>query len=204
MDWSEKGWRSAFRIELRAQAIGLASRGWPVLPGTFPTDSGWAGRSGFETDGPVPVHNDWQERLGTNPDQVASWWSGRPYSLLVATGSVVEAVEVDAGLGRSAATALRAVGMPVPIVATPAGRWYFLARGEPRLCAELAAHPEVHLHGPGSWIPLPPTPFHQGVVHWRVQPQVCGWQLPEFDLVQDALYAGLHERPDVAALVATR
>ncbi|RCW40195.1 bifunctional DNA primase/polymerase-like protein [Halopolyspora algeriensis] len=203
MDWSEKGWRSAFRIELRAQAIGLASRGWPVLPGTFPANSGWAGRSGADAEGPLPVHSDWQQRLGTNPDQVASWWSGRPYSLLVATGQVVGAVEVDAGLGRSAAVALRSVGMPVPIVATPDGRWYFLTRGDQEFDGELAAHPGIHLHGSGSWIPMPPSTFPQGVVHWRVAPQVCGWQLPAVELVQEALYAGLHERPDVAILAVT-
>ncbi|MFD1051801.1 hypothetical protein ACFQ1S_42715, partial [Kibdelosporangium lantanae] len=34
-DWSDS-WRGAFRIELRAEAVGLAWRGWPVLPGTYP------------------------------------------------------------------------------------------------------------------------------------------------------------------------
>lgn len=204
MDWSEKGWRSAFRIELRVQAIGLASRGWPVLPGTFPADSQWAGRSGAESDGPVPVHRDWQEGVGTDPDRVASYWSDRPYSLLVATGPAVEAIEVGAGLGRRAAVALRLRGVPVPIVATPDGRWYFLTRGDQQLCGELAADPEVRLHGPGSWMPMPPTIFRQGVVHWRVKPQVCGWQLPGPEAVQDALCIGLHEHHDVAGLVATR
>ncbi|MGH3451735.1 MAG: bifunctional DNA primase/polymerase, partial [Haloechinothrix sp.] len=63
-EWSDN-WRGAFRIELRAEAIGLASRGWPVLPGTYP--------SGTEWSGPVPVHSDWQETVGATPDQVASW-----------------------------------------------------------------------------------------------------------------------------------
>ena len=56
-DWSDS-WREAFRIELRAEAIGLASRGWPVLPGTYPVGTEWAGRNGIEADGPVPVHAD--------------------------------------------------------------------------------------------------------------------------------------------------
>ena len=34
MDWSDS-WRGAFRIELRAQAIGLAYRGWHVMPGIY-------------------------------------------------------------------------------------------------------------------------------------------------------------------------
>ncbi|HWM04811.1 MAG TPA: DNA primase, partial [Actinophytocola sp.] len=67
-------WRRAFRVELRAQAIGLAWRGWPVLPGTYPAGSQWAGREGVEQVGPQPVHPDWQERIGTKPEQVATWW----------------------------------------------------------------------------------------------------------------------------------
>src|SRR5918999_1558463 len=57
-DWSDS-WRGAFRIELRAEAVGLAWHGWPVLPGTYPAGSQWAGREGTENAGPVPVHRDW-------------------------------------------------------------------------------------------------------------------------------------------------
>ena len=31
-----------------------------------------------------------------------------------------------------------------------------------------------------------------GVVHWRVKPQVCGWNLPAAHVVQDALVEALH------------
>lgn len=202
MDWSADGWRSAFRIELRVQAIGFAARGWPVLPGTYPTNSRWVGHSGADTDGPVPVRRDWQDQLGTNPDEVASWWSGQPYSLLVATGSAVEAIEVGADLGRRAASALRSLGFPVPIVATPDGRWYFLTEGGQRLCSELVDSPQISLHSTGSWVPMPPSTYPQGLVHWRVKPEVCGWRLPTPALVQDALCTGLYDLEDVASLVA--
>ncbi|HEV7906564.1 MAG TPA: bifunctional DNA primase/polymerase [Pseudonocardiaceae bacterium] len=197
MEWSDS-WRGAFRIELRAEAVGLAWRGWPVLPGTYPADSQngaaqWAGRSGVEQDGPVPVHSDWQDRLGTNPDEVAAWWTGRSYSLLVATGLIADAVEVSADLGRRAAVALRAIGIPVPIVASPSGRWSFLvAAGQP-LRPDLAEHEDVRHYGEGQYIPLPPTPFQHGVVHWRVKPQICGWNLPQSDIVQDALVEAVHD-----------
>ncbi len=203
MDLSAGGWRSAFRIELRVQAIGLSSRGWPVLPGTYPTKDRWVGRNGAETDGPVPVHRDWEQRLGTDPDHVASWWSGRPYSLLLATGPLVEAPVGGSGPGRRAAVELRSQGAPVPIAATPGGRWYLLTRGGQTLDGELAAHPDVSLHSAGSWLPLPPSTFPQGLVHWRVKPQVCDWRLPEPHVVQDALRAALHERAGVADLAAT-
>ncbi|MBB5153985.1 bifunctional DNA primase/polymerase [Saccharopolyspora phatthalungensis] len=179
------------RIELRVQAIGFASRGWPVLPGTYPEGDHWTGRRGGQDNGPMPTHRDWQDRLGTNPDEVTSWWTDRPYSLLVATGITVDAIEADADLGRRAASVLRALGFPVPIVATPDGRWYFLTASGGRLYPELAEHGEIRLHGNGSWVPMPPTAYPRGAVHWRVKPEVCAWHLPTPEFVQDAFCTGL-------------
>ncbi|WP_026316473.1 bifunctional DNA primase/polymerase [Actinokineospora enzanensis] len=187
-----ESWRRAFRVELRAEAIGLAFRGWPVLPGTYPVAGHWAGREGVEDTGPVPVHSDWQERVGTRAEQVATWWTGRPYSLLLATGAGYDALEVGDDLGRRAARALRSVGMPVPIIATPDSRWFFLTRSGTQLDADLAAADITH-HADGSWIALPPSPAEHGVVHWRVKPEVCGWQIPTSRIVQDALLDAVHE-----------
>lgn len=187
-DWSD-GWRSAFRIELRAEAIGLACHGWPVLPGTFPAtpDGGqttWAG--------PEPVHADWAERFGVHPAEVAEWWT-KPYSLLVATGKVLDAVEVDIELGKRAAGLLRATGHPAPIVATPDGRWLFLTTVADQLPERLATSGEVRWHGDGSFVPLPPTPYHHGVVHWRVKPDVWGWRLPAAEAVHSVLTRALDQ-----------
>jgi len=190
MDWSDS-WRRAFRVELRAQAIGLAWRGWPVLPGTYPAGSQWAGRDQQENTGPRPVHTDWQERIGTAPEQVATWWTGHPYSLLLATGVLLDAIEVPGDLGRGAARVLRSVGLPVPIMATPDDRWTFLVNAGHDLVRPLAEHGDVVLHAKGSYVPLPPTPLQHGVVHWRVRPEVCGWQMPASSVVQDALVDAL-------------
>ena len=188
-DWSDS-WRGAFRIELRAEAIGLAWHGWPVLPGTFPATETGAG----SWSGPVPVHDDWADRLDAHPNEVAEWWtSERPYSLLVATGKVVDAVEVDVELGKRAARLLRATGHPAPIVATPDGRWLFLTTVSDSLPERLATHGDVRRHGQGSWIPLPPTPFQHGVVHWRVKPDVWGWRLPEAGAVHSVLTRALEQ-----------
>ncbi|MFR9728941.1 bifunctional DNA primase/polymerase [Saccharopolyspora sp. MS10] len=208
---SVTGWANAFRIELRVQAIELASRGWSVLPGTYPTgyEAGapaWS-ESGIErsngTSHPVPVHADWQDRLGAGVRQVADWWAEQPYSLLVATGDQVEALETGAELGRRAARALRALGAPAPIVATPDARWYFLAQGgsASAVCPELIAAGAVRRHSTGSWLPVPPSTFHHGVVHWRVKPEVCGWRLPSPEIIGEALRAGADAVPDVAELV---
>ncbi|OLR89726.1 bifunctional DNA primase/polymerase [Actinokineospora bangkokensis] len=183
-------WRRAFQVELRAEAIGLAFRGWPVLPGTYPAGSVWAGRDGYAASGPVPVHADWQARVGTAAEVVATWWTGQPHSLLLATGAGFDAIEVDVDLGREAARVLRSVGVPVPIIGTPDSRWLFLTTSGGALGTDLAAAGAV-LHGAGEWITLPPSPAAHGVVHWRVKPEVCGWRIPDSRTVQDALLTAL-------------
>lgn len=194
-DWSDI-WRGAFRIELRAEAIGLASRGWPVMPGTTPQGPGW--------EGPVPVRADWQELIAAGPGEFGEWWSEGPYSLLVATGSVVDAVEVDHELGRKAACILRSSDRPAPILALPNGKWIFLTSAGSDLPPVLADRPGVRWHGEGSWVPLPPTPFEHGVVHWRVKPEVWGWRLPIASAVHGVLARAANEllldaAPQVAA-----
>lgn len=188
-EWPDS-WRGAFRIELRAEAIGLAWRGWPVLPGTYP-ESGDRSRPSSGWTMPVPAHEDWRQRLGAHPQQVAAWWTGRPYSLLVATGTMVDAVEVDDQLGKRAARLLRATGQPAPIVAMPNGRWLFLTTSSEGVPGILAEHDDVRWHGEGSWIPLPPTPFEHGVVHWRVKPEIWGWRLPAAGTVHNLLVRAL-------------
>lgn len=192
-------WHGAFRIELRAEAISLAWRGWPVLPGTYPSGpQQWVGREGTQTAGPSPAHADWADRIGTPPAQVANWWSGEPYSLLVATGLVLDAVEVDAQLGRRTAALLRSIGVVTPIAATPNGRWLFFTTVGHGPHADLVHRDEITLHGKGSWIPLPPTPYEHGIAHWRVKPEICSWQLPNGELVQDAVTAALGGRSELA------
>jgi len=63
----------------------------------------------------------------------------------------------------------------------------FLTKTGRPLRRELTREESVTLHGAGSYVPLPPSPFEHGVVHWRVKPEVCGWRLPESAVVQDAL-----------------
>jgi hypothetical protein len=184
-NWPDS-WRGAFRIELRAEAIGLAWRGWPVLPGVNPSED--------DTDTwrrPVPASDDWHAQIGAHAHEVAGWFSDRTHSLLVATGTVLDAIEVDDELGKRACRLLRTLGHPAPIVAMPNGRWLFLTTVAEAIPAELAARESVQWHGKDSWIPLPPSPFQHGVVHWRVKPEVCGWQLPDAAEVHGVLVRAL-------------
>lgn len=187
------------RIELRVRAIELAERGWPIVPGTFWQDGQWVGDPDSPvrdhlSDGPTPIHRSWDS---TGPAAgVADWWADRPYSLLVTTGTTVDAIEVDAVLGRRAAIQLRGTGFPVPILATTRGKWHFLVSGTSALREDLVESAsehgaEIHRHGYGNWVVLPPTAFPHGVVHWRVKPEVCSWELPTPEFVQDALHAAL-------------
>ncbi|WP_020664203.1 bifunctional DNA primase/polymerase [Amycolatopsis benzoatilytica] len=199
-NWPDS-WRNAFRIELRAEAIGLAWRGWPVLPGATPEQITAEGDD-LTWRRPVPVRDDWRELVGSHAHQVAGWFTDRTHSLLVATGTVLDAVEVDQELGKRAARLLRAVGHPAPIVAMPNGRWLFLTQVAKAMPAELDERVSVQWHGAGSYIPLPPSPFQHGVVHWRVKPEVCGWQLPDAAEVQDVLVRALAAE-HAASLVET-
>ncbi|AOS61137.1 bifunctional DNA primase/polymerase [Actinoalloteichus hymeniacidonis] len=188
MDWSAS-WRDAFRIELRAEAIGLAGRAWPVFPGTYlddslPAGNQWVGRTGHAEHGPVPVREDWRAQLPATLTDNMSWWAARPYSLLLATGLGIDVIEVDAELGRAVAGALRRTGRLVPTLATPDGRWLFLVESGAPMHSELAEREGILLHAADSWVPLAPSPLTHGVVHWRVKPETCDWNLLPSDEVQ--------------------
>ncbi|MGH3997791.1 MAG: bifunctional DNA primase/polymerase [Pseudonocardiaceae bacterium] len=191
-------WRDAFRTELRAEAIGFARHGWPVVPGSYLRGSHWVGmptswRTGVERPGSVPVHSDWAQLAGCGPERVAELWSGHPFSVLLATGMGLDVLNLPAELGRATAVGLRVVGVPVPIAATPTGRWLLPVLGGGALHHELDDHPDVLLHAEGAWVPLPPSPYPPGVVHWRVKPGMCGWELPRLDEVTDAVLAAIDQ-----------
>lgn len=199
MEWPDS-WRDAFRIELRAQAIGLACRGWHVMPGTYPAGSSWIGGSAPRHTGLSPVHEDWADRIGVGPDEAAEWWDTDTYSLLVGTGTTVDAIEVGDDLGRRAAAVLRRNGLRVPIAVTPEGRWYFLTKPGHPLRPELAERGDVVWHAAGDWIPLPPTAFPHGVMHWRVRPDDCGWTLLAAEVVQYAMLLAAIEAESAAVI----
>lgn len=184
-------WRNAFGTELRAEAIGFAWHGWPVVPGTFPQGSEWIGRPDAPQHGPVPVHDDWVQQAEADPAHTAALWSGPPFTLLLATGIAFDVLDVPAELGRRVACELRGAGLPVPIAATPDGRWFFPVLSNGVLHPLLDTQSGVLLRGAGDWVPLPPSPFVPGVVHWRVKPEVCGWRVPPLDDVQHAVVEAL-------------
>jgi Bifunctional DNA primase/polymerase, N-terminal len=184
-------YRAVYRAELKASALGMAGHGWPLLPGTYWQSDRWTGVADAPRTGPAAVPPGGVAEATDDPAAIDAWWTERPYSVLLATGSVVDVLEVSALVGRRVCAMLREVGMVVPVAATPVGRWWFVVRAGEALRPELASRPDLMLHGRGAWVAAPPSQGPQGVVHWRVSPTACDWHLPEsYDLqavVLDAL-----------------
>lgn len=179
--------RAVYGTELRTGALCLADHGWPVVPGTWWQDSGWRGTGGATgAKESTPALAGGIAAGSSDLAQVSNWWSGLPYSVLLATGTVLDVIEMPAWMGGRVARTLRSIGVVAPLAATPIGRWWFpVSLGGPAL-ADRVASAGVVLHGVGSWVIAPPSECADGLVHWRVNPSVCGWRLPEPQLVHSA------------------
>ena len=180
--------RVVYGTELRAGALCLVDHGWAVVPGNWWQEDGWQGNSdGNSTSVSGPAVPGGVAKASTNPAQVARWWAQAPYAVLLATGGALDAIEMPAWMGRRVASTLRSIGVVAPLAATPTGRWWFpVATGGPAL-AQRSVESDVTLHGVGSWVIAPPSECADGLAHWRVHPGVCGWRLPEAQVVHSAV-----------------
>ncbi|HTK67441.1 MAG TPA: bifunctional DNA primase/polymerase [Pseudonocardia sp.] len=202
MSWWNSS-RAVYGAELRAGAQCLVDHGWPVVPGTWWQGGAWRGIPAEPVGGltidlsraagwdSVPAVSGGVSSATCDSSQVSLWWSRSPYSVLLATGSTLDVVEMPAYLGRRVASTLRRVGVVAALAATPSGRWWLPVTPGSALYPELAAHTEVVVHGPGSWVIAPPSEMEDGLVHWRVPPSASGWRLPESELVQSAVAEAL-------------
>jgi hypothetical protein len=201
MSWWDS-YRAVYRAELKASALELVDHGWPVLPGTYWQSNRWAGSQDGGDTGPLPV----REVVGNggpaatrDSADVSRWWADRPYSVLLATGTACDVIEVSALVGRRVCALLRQASLVVPVAATPTGRWWFAVQPGEALRPELATRPELVLYGRGACVPAPPSEGPQGIVHWRVAPSACGWRLPNPCDLQVALLEVLGQRPALTA-----
>ena len=109
--------------------------------------------------------------------------------VLLGTGSTVDAIEVPPALGAAVLCG------PGPVAVTAAGRRVFLVRPGSPLRPELERRLDVVRHGPGSWVPVPPSRLPEGLVRWAIAPTRTGSHLPPADEVQQRLVDALDPRP---------
>lgn len=201
MSWWDN-YRAVPGSELRAAALDYAAHGWPVIPGSFWQAgewTGWADPPTHDAVAPAPVTVGGVSDASRIAAEISAWWSGLPYSVLLATGTAVDAIEVPAAVGRRVRSVLQSMDVNAPIAVTPVGQWWFgMAAGEP-LRPELASMAEVLLRSRGSWVVAPPCAYPEGEVQWRSTPEDCGWRLPDPYDVQYAVLEALLPRRLAAA-----
>jgi hypothetical protein len=182
---------------LRRAAICYAEHHWAVVPGAVRYPDRFRCAAGCPATTCHPDSLDWERTATSDPDRVAALWTQRPHAVLLATGRTFDVLEVPAFLGMGAERS--AVRGPVAVTCT--GRWMFLVRPGAVLLPELAARTDVVLHGPGSWIPAPPTRTLIGRIRWLVGPKKVGWGLPDLPTVQTRLVQSLPSPPRRPTLV---
>jgi hypothetical protein len=179
--WAPLG-QNVLRIRLRHAAQTFADQGWAVTPGGYFNGQRMAcDRATCWATSCHPLFPEWE--TATAP--VGDWWHDKPHSVLLPTGRAFDAIEVPALVGSSVR------GTVGPVVITPPGHWIFLMSPGIPLRDELAERDNIVHHGPGSWIPAPPTVLPEGPVRWHISPRQVGWQLPGSDGMQKALLSAL-------------
>lgn len=171
------------RVRLRSAALAYAEHGWDVLPGAYLARGRYCCGSGCRTVACHPARPGRSDLVSHEPDVVGTWWSRRPFSVLLPTGLSFDVLEVAACPGAGIA---QAAG-DGPIAVTPEGRWMILIRPGSQLCPDLAGRTDIVLHGSGSWVPAPPTREPGGRIRWVVSPSQARWRLPDSGRVQAAL-----------------
>jgi Bifunctional DNA primase/polymerase, N-terminal len=185
------------RIRLRHAALAYSEHGWDVTPGACLSGTRFTcERPGCPTRGCHPALERWEASATCDVARVAHWWRVRPHTVLLATGRAFDVLEVPAHLGLRALGLARLHGHVLgparvrvsgPVAVTPGGRWMFLVRPGDPLRPELAEQQDVVRHGPGSWVPAPPSRLPEGPVRWIVTPTEVRWQLPDSYAVQALL-----------------
>lgn len=170
----------------RRQAGRYVEAGWPVLPGAWWDRRRYrcggveCGVSGLHVaghhSGPV---------IGSASVESGARWSDRPCTLMLATGSVIDVLELPA---RASAAVESALVLGVPVARLPTGRWLlFAATADGGVSSGAPVDPRrdgLLLHGRGSLVPLPPSRLPHGRVRWRRRPELeVGGLVPVADLV---------------------
>lgn len=182
------------RVRMRRAALRYAEQDWAVTPGACLSGTRFVcGRAGCPTTACHPALEGWEQGASCDPDRVLTWWRARPHPVLLTTGLAFDVLDVPAHLALHALGAARRYAdvqgagrgqVRGPVAVTPTGRWMFFVRPGDPLRPELADCLDVVRHGPGSWVPAPPSRLAEGRVRWAVAPDETRWQLPDSYAVQ--------------------
>jgi Bifunctional DNA primase/polymerase, N-terminal len=174
------GWR-----ELCNAAVRATGWGWPVVPGTYlGADRRWHGRQ--DTPGLCPISDTWRDTSITDPEYAHEIWSQHPYGVLLVCGLGVDVLELPSSmLGVLSALQSATPVIPVAITGSPPQFLVFTATDPGTVLPDLQ---EVHLHGAGSWIALPPTATELVLMQrWWTTPAEGELPLLPTQVVLDAL-----------------
>jgi hypothetical protein len=171
---------------LRDAAVAAVSRGWPVVPGTYPVGAGerWYGRVG--ATGLGPLEDAWEISPLIEWNQAHAVWAHYPYGVLLVCGQGVDVLELPTRLAEAALATLDVLGLTGPIAVLPPARWLVFAASGSGPLPRLAAWPSVVYRGPGCWAPLPPTDLGHAPARWHVAPEP-GVSLPPSQELQHAV-----------------
>jgi len=193
---------------MRHAAMRYGRHDWPVTPGARLHNGRFVcDRAGCPTLTCHPAIEQWQASASADRRQIAHWWRQQPRTVLIATGGTVDVLDVPAYLGlwvlklahvHNQVLGPRRRQLRGPLALTPTGRWMFFVQPGTHLRPELAEHPDVLLHGAGSWVPAPPTRMLEGPVRWSVSPSEVHWRLPDALAVQALVADALTATPTIA------
>ncbi|UCM89177.1 bifunctional DNA primase/polymerase [Streptomyces marincola] len=192
-------------LALRGAALVYARQwGWPVLPGVGTDADGTCGcpRANCVVPGAHPVDPGLLAAT-TDARMVQWWWTARPSApIVLATGGRAPcALSLPAVAAAGALAELERRAVPTgPVVAAPT-RWMLLVEpyGLPELGELLGALDRVpsslRFHGPGGYVPLPPSRTGSGGVGWAREPEPTEGRVPlprAADLIDALVEAGLN------------
>lgn len=167
----------------------LADHGWPIVRGTYFEAGAWRGVSGCKCL--QPIDKDWESTWTFDVDQVATWWSSVPYSVLVVCGQGVDCLEVPARYTTRMLPALAKAMLFAPAMLTPTGKLALFVQTDHRAAGLVSAN----LRGLGAWVGIPPSSHHADMgargYQWvpGLSPDRLGWRLPKLRPVYEVIAA---------------
>jgi hypothetical protein len=189
--------------EIRDAAVDYVEHGWSVQPGTYQVHGSRYWHGSARAEGLEPIAEPWSGAGIADAEVAGEVWTRRPYSILMACGVVVDALEIPAALGARLAQPLRAADCLPPTIVSPFGTWLLLTSPGQPVRLELAQQPGIGVRRTGSWIALPPTAHGYLPYRWRTHPRALGWSVPSSLAVQhvlaEAVTPGYRRSPNAGA-----